>query len=157
MVLTLFAWSLLTALLVMLLAPGSQLETAVRESLVEAPARFLLDMTWAKVGRIVLLAPVFVVLMVAGPEVVAMMVLMGGDLAAVELLLALSAASLSGSLGAMWRSFAGGVTRLSQSVRNLSDRAFVRRAPRSYRRTGIKRPRNDDIWNISVVGSWGSR
>ena len=143
MLLTIFAWTLLAALFVMLVAPGSRIGRSVRETLVDAPARFLLDMTWAKAGRIVLLAPVLVVLMIAGPEVVAILAMMGGDLAAVELLLALSAASISGGLGAMWRKFARGVARLAQFVRNLTDRAFVRRAPRRRRRKRARKPKND--------------
>jgi hypothetical protein len=42
MLLTIFAWSLLAALLAMLFAPDSRIGKAVRETLVEAPARFLL-------------------------------------------------------------------------------------------------------------------
>jgi hypothetical protein len=143
MLLTIFAWSLLAALLAMLFAPDSRIGKAVRETLVEAPARFLLDMTWAKAGRIALLAPIFFVLVMSGPEMLAMMVMMGGDLAAVELLLVVWAASVSGSLGAMWRRFTEIVAGLQRIARRLSGRAFVRKAPRRRQRKATRKPRQD--------------
>jgi hypothetical protein len=126
MLLTIFAWTMLAALLAMLLAPDARIGRAVRETLIDAPARFLLDLTWAKAGRVALLAPVFVVLVLAGPEMLAMLIMMGGDLAAVELLLAVWATSVSGGVSVMWRRFVSGAARLLQ---------FARKA--------IKKPRKD--------------
>jgi hypothetical protein len=143
MLLTILMWSLLAAMLMMALAPRSRIGRAIRRTIVEAPARFLLDMTWAKAGRMALLAPVFVLLMLAGPEMIALMAMLGGDLTAVELLLAVWAAAVSGGLKAAIRRTAASVSRLWRSMVRLARPRARRRTPRRRRIARPRKPRND--------------
>lgn len=136
------AWALLLAMMALLLAPSSPLGRSIKRLLVDEPAQFLLDMTLAKAGRIALLGPLFIVFVIAGPEMAAMMVMMGGDLAAVELLLLVWGLSVSGGLQASWR-------RLARAVRFLAALARRARRPRAGRAppssvTRRNKPRQDD-------------
>jgi hypothetical protein len=105
----------------------------------------MLDMTWAKVGRIVLLAPIFFMLMLAGPEMVALLAVLGGDIAVVELLLAVWATSVSGGLTFAWRRTASAVRwvfgLILRSSRRRVDRPTARRPRRPSPR---KRPPDED-------------
>lgn len=144
MLLTVFGWTFLSALLLMLFAPESRLGKAARETLVEAPARLLLDMTWAKAGRMALLAPVFVLLMLAGPEMIALLAMLGGDLAALELLLAVWAASVSGGLSATFRNVAARASRLWRSVIRARQSFNQRGSHRARRGKQDRKPRKDE-------------
>ena len=144
MLLTIVMWTILAALLVMQLAPHSDLGKEARRTLVEAPARLMLDLTWAKAGKAVLLSLICFALLLAGPEMIALLMMMGGDLAAVELVLAIWAASASGGLVAAWRKVAGVSGRASRLVKALLRLGTAKQTPRQRRRKRPPKPRKDE-------------
>jgi hypothetical protein len=142
MLLQILMWTLLAAVVVMLLAPDSALGKAVREKLVDAPARFLLDMTWTKAARVSTVAAIFLLLVLSGPEMMAMLFMAGGDFAAVELLLVVWAVAASGALTAFRGRVTGGARRIGKLVRRGLRRSSARQARR--RKTGANRPDSED-------------
>lgn len=144
MLLTILMWTILAALLVMQLAPESSLGKSARRMLVETPARLLLDMSWKKAAKTVVLTVVFALLLLAGPETIMMIMVTGGDLAAVELLLAVWAASVSGGLAAAWRKVPAMPGRMAQVARAILRRGAGRETSHRSRRKGPPKPRKDE-------------
>lgn len=144
MLLTIVMWTILAALLVMQLAPESGLGKSARRILVETPARMLLDMTWKKAVRTVLLTVVFALLLLAGPEMIMMLFMTGGDLAAVEMLLAVWAASVSGGLASVWRKVAAIARRMAGLRRAFLRREAGRETSRRLRRKDRQKPPRDE-------------
>lgn len=144
MLLTILMWTILAALLVMQLAPESSLGKSARRTLVETPARLMLDMTWKKAVKAVAITVVFALLLLAGPETIMMLMVTGGDLAAVELLLAVWAASASGSLAAARRKMGAMPGRIARLVRAIRRRGAGRESSRHLHRRGTQKPRKDE-------------
>jgi hypothetical protein len=144
MLLTILIWTILAALLVMQLAPDSSLGRSARHTLVEAPARLLLDMTWRRAGKTLVLAIAFALLLLAGPETIMMLTVAGGDLAAMELLLAVWAASVSGGLAVARRKAAAMPGRMARLTRAILRRGSGRETSRRRRRKGLRMPRKDE-------------
>ncbi len=132
----LFAGSTLFAAIVLMLAfPATPTGRALHRWLVEAPARFFLDMTWKKFGRCALLGLALPLLVMAGPETFALFIVLGGDAAAIELMIAVAALSMSGGLVAIWRNLRDAPVSLAQRVRRigLSNRSRQRRKRKDHR------------------------
>lgn len=144
MLLTILMWTILAALLAMWLAPESSLGKSARRTLVEIPARLLLDMTWKKAAKTAVLTLVFALLLLAGPETIMMLMVTGGDLAAVELLLAVWAASVSGGFAGAWRKVTGMLAKTSRLAAAIRWRGTGRETTRRRRRNGPRKPRKDE-------------
>jgi hypothetical protein len=124
MLFTILFSMLVTALALMLAFPKTPTARAIHRALVEAPAEFLLDLTWARVGQLALSGAALVLMMLMGPQMLMLMATMGLDAAFLEILILMWLASVSGSLAAAWR-----------SVRRTAARALrVARRPLSPRR-----------------------
>lgn len=137
-------WTTLAALLVMWLAPESSLGKSAHRTLVETPARMLLGMTWKKAAKTIVPTAVFAMLLLAGPELIMMLMVMGGDLAAVELLLAVWAAAVSGGLAVAWRKMVAMRGRMARLARAMLRHATRRETPRRPRRKAPRKPRKDE-------------
>jgi hypothetical protein len=104
MLFTILFSMLVTALVLMLAFPETPTARAIHRVLVEAPAEFLLDLTWARVGQLALSGAALVLMMLMGPQTLMLMATMGLDAAFVEILILMWLASVSGGLAATWRS-----------------------------------------------------
>ena len=107
--------SFATALVLMLAFPERLTSKAIHRVMVEQPAAWLATMTWAKLGQSILIAGAFCLIAMMGPEMMMMLAAMGGDAAAVELMIALWAAAVSGSLFAGRRVIIRTARRLSEA------------------------------------------
>ncbi|MFT3725513.1 MAG: hypothetical protein QM773_18240 [Hyphomonadaceae bacterium] len=143
MLTTLVVSTLVTAMLFLLAFPQAPAVRALHRSLVEAPVRFLGEMTWRRARTYALVLPVIVVLLLLGPELMTVIILTGGDAAAIELLLVVWALSVSGAVASLHRQTA----RLASSVlRIIRKPARVRgqmRARRARRKTSQKGRKDD--------------
>ena len=137
------AWSaLVVATAIMLAFPRTPAARALHRELVERASAFLLDFTWRKLGRVLLIALVLPVLVLAGPEMLAIFAILGGDAAAIELMIVVSAMSVSGGLAASWRQVRAAPVRLLRVARAIFRTGGRSRAPRNQARR--RRPPKDD-------------
>jgi hypothetical protein len=143
MLFTILFSTLVTALALMLAFPKTPTARAIHRALVEAPAEFLLDLTWARVGQLALSGAALVLMMLMGPQMLMLMATMGLDAAFLEILILMWLASVSGSLAAAWRS----VRRTAARALRVARRPLSpRRRPRAPGRRRKPRPqgRKDD-------------
>ena len=132
------------ALALMLAFPETPTGKWLHRILVEAPARFLADFTWAKFGRTLLVAGAITLLVLMGPEMLLLLAASGLDAAAlVEVMLIVWAASVSGGFVGAWRRAA----RLFSGIARFAIAALARpghsRAPRR-RKYRPQRQKTDD-------------
>lgn len=133
----------LTALALMLAFPRTPTGRWLHRMLVEAPARYLLDLTWAKIGKGFVVGIAIAVFAIASPEMLAILAVTGLDAAALlELMIVIWLVSLSGGVTGARRTItrlAAGTARLMRTVARPRTRA---------RSTRPKRPssqhKNDD-------------
>jgi hypothetical protein len=134
---------MLSALVLMLAFPQTPAGKWLRRILVEAPARFLLDFTWAKFGRMLLVAGAAMLLASMGPEMLLLMAASGLDAAAlVEVMLIVWAASVSGGITGVGRSLmrlVSGISRIASAVLPRPNRS------RQPRRNGGRPRKADDL------------
>ena len=130
----------LSALVLMLAFPQTPTGTWIRRILVEAPARFFVDFTWAKLGQLLISFAVVVFLISIGPEGLALLAASGVDAALLEVMLALWLASVSGGIVAAGRAVARFIARSAQLVRTV----FAPRNRRRSSRPRKHRPRKND-------------
>jgi hypothetical protein len=135
--------ALFVCTVLMLVFPRTPAARTLHRILVEAPARFLCDLTWAKAGQIALSVAALVLMMAMGPQMLALAVAMGADAAFFEVLIVLWLTSASGQMAAAARF----VKRMPFAVRGLVKRLAVRagngRKPRP-RRKSRPQGRKDD-------------
>lgn len=148
MLVTLLGSAFVVAVVILLAFPHTPAAHALHRQLVERPAAFLLDFAWKKLGAVLLVALAAPLLMLAGPEMLAIFALLGGDAAAIELMIIAAAMSMSGGLAAAWRQVRIAPARLLRLVF-----AILRpgsRPRKSGRRVRRQRPPKDD----SSPGNW---
>ena len=148
MVVTLLGSALIVAMVILFAYPHTPAARALHRYLVERPAIFLLDFTWKKLAKALLVMLVVPLLMLAGPEMLAMLALLGGDAAGIELMIVVAAMSVSGGLNTLWRQVRAEPARLLRLVSQILRRGSRPRAP--SRRTRRQRPPKDD----SAPGGW---
>lgn len=119
---------MLSALVLMLTFPQTPAGKWLHRILVEAPARFFMDFTWAKLGRVLISFAVVMFLVSIGPEGIVLLTAAGADAALLEVMLALWLVSVSSGFGASWRTMTGVAMKAARQVR-----AIV--APRNRRRS----------------------
>ena len=131
----------ISALALMLAFPETPTGKWLHRILAEAPARFLMDFTWAKLGRALLVAGA-ITLFALMPEMTLLMAASGLDAAALlELMLIVWLTGMSGGIAGAWRR----TTRfLSGVARALSTVVTRARRPREPRRKAPRRPRKAD-------------
>jgi hypothetical protein len=130
----------ISALVLMLAFPETPTGKWLHRILVEAPSQCLMEFSWAKLGRTLLLGGAFALIAFMGPEMMLLLAASGMDAAALlEVMLIIWLAAVSGGVTAAWRTarrIVTGVVRLVGRVsRNRS------RAPRRRRQPQRK---NDD-------------
>ena len=132
----------LSALALMLAFPQTPTGKWLHRILVEAPARFFMDFTWAKLVQLLISFAVVMFLISIGPEGVALLTAAGADAALLEVMLALWLASVSGGFVAAGRSVAHIAARSAQLVRAIFAPRNRQRAsrPRKFR----PQRKNDD-------------
>jgi hypothetical protein len=132
----------ISALALMLVFPETPTGKWLHRILAEAPARFLADFTWARFGRMLLIAGAAMLLASLGPEMLLLMAASGLDAAAlVEVMLIVWAASVSGGFAAAGRR----TMRLVSGIGRVVSAVFARpNQPRESRRNGRRRPRKTD-------------
>lgn len=122
--------AIISTLALMLAFPKTPAGKWLHRILVEAPARFLLAFTWAKLGRTLLVAGA-VTLIALMPEMMLLMVASGLDAAAlVEVMLIVWFASVSGGIAGAWRGAARLVSGIGQAVGTALARFSRHREPR---------------------------
>jgi hypothetical protein len=130
-----------TALAFVLVFPETPTGKWLHRILVEAPARFLADFTWAKFGRMLLIAGAAILLASLGPEMLLLMAASGLDAAAlVEVMLIVWAASVSGGFAGVGRR----TMRLVSGIGRAVSAVFARPNQPRARRRNTRRPRKAD-------------
>lgn len=129
----------LSALVLMLAFPQTPTGKWLHRILVEAPARFFMDFTWAKLGRTLLVAGAITLMVLMGPEMLLLLAASGLDAAAlVEVMFIVWFASVSGGINGAWR----GAARLVSAIGRAASSVMARpNQPREPRRNGRRRPR----------------
>lgn len=123
--------------------PQTPAAKAIRRVLVEKPARFLTDFTWAKAGRLALSIIALGAILIMH-EMAMLMASLGADAAILEIMIFVWLASASGGVASAWRS----IRQAGASARRIAmrmGRAGRRpRAPR-HRRSRPPHGRKDDV------------
>ena len=148
MLVPLLGSALLVAAVIMMAFPRTPTARVLHRLLVEPPATFLLDFTWKKLAAMLLVAMFAPVLVLAGPEMLAMFALLGGDAAAIELMIVVAGMSVTGGFAAAWRQVRTAPFRLMRFFGRV-----LRPGPRprtSGKRIRRQRPPKDD----SAPGGW---
>lgn len=131
----------ISALVLMLAFPETPTGKWLHRILVEAPARFFTDLTWVKLGRILLASGAVVLLASMGPEMLLLMAASGLDAAAlVEVMLIVWAASVSGGVTGLARRAAQLFSGAARIVSTVLTRPARSRAPRR----NARRPQSKD-------------
>jgi hypothetical protein len=132
----------ISALVLMLAFPETPTGKWLHRHLVEASVRFFMDLTWAKFGRMLLVAGAAMLLASMGPEMLLLMAASGLDAAAlVEVMLIVWAASVSGGITGVGRRImrlVSGISRISSAILPRPNRS------RQPRRNGGRRQRKAD-------------
>ena len=139
---TLLGSALLVATVIMMAFPRTPTARVLHRLLVEPPATFLLDFTWKKLGAVLLVTMFAPVLVLAGPEMLAMFALLGGDAAAIELMIVVAGMSVTGSFAAAWRQVRTAPVQLVRLVGQILRPSSRPRTPR--KRIRGQRPPKDD-------------
>lgn len=141
MLVTLACSAFAAATVILLAFPRTPVARALHRHLVERPAQFLLDLTWKKLGWLTLVSMLLPLLAIAGPEMLAVFAVLGGDAAAIELLIAVFAMSMAGGLAAGWRIVRAAPARMLRIVRAFRLGAKLRAPRKQVRR---RQPPKDD-------------
>jgi hypothetical protein len=132
----------ISALVLMLAFPETQTGKWIHRVVVEGPARFLMDFTWAKLGRTLLVAGA-IALFALMPEMTLLMAASGLDAAVlVEVMLIVWFASVSGGIHVAWRRagrLLSGIARIASTVLARPNRA------RTPRRKSRPQGKKDDL------------
>jgi hypothetical protein len=131
----------ISALALMLAFPETPTGRWLSRHLVEAPARFFMDLTWAKAGQLLISLAIVMLLVSAGPEGFALMTAAGVDAAMLEVMLAFWLASVSGTVAGAWRT---GVRIAANMLRRAGAAIRPRNRARSPRRRHRPQRKNDD-------------
>jgi hypothetical protein len=136
----------ISALVLMLAFPETPTGKWLHRTLVEGPAVFLTDFTWAKLGRTLLIVGAVALLALMGPEMMLLMAATGLDAAALlEVMLIVWLASVSGSVLGAWRTlmrFTASSIRLVRAAAGSRNRARIprRRKCRPQRKNEDEHP-----------------
>ena len=132
-----------TTLALMLAFPQTPTGKWLHRALVEAPARILSDMTWAKIGKMILVSGAIALFAFAGPEMLTLLAVTGLDAAALfELMFVVWFASVSGGIVGIRRTVARLAANVARLLRTIS--APRNRSRSSRPRKPGPRPKNDD-------------
>jgi hypothetical protein len=143
MLLHLLILAVIASIALVLLFPQTPAAKAIRRVLVEEPARFLSDFTWAKVGRMALsIIAVGATLMM--PEMAMLMASLGADAAILEVMIIVWVASASGGVASAWRSIRQAGACARRIAMRMGQAAGRPRAPR-HRRSRPPHGRKDDV------------
>ena len=142
MLVAILASMAITVLALMLAFPETPTGKWLHRRLVEAPARFFSDFTWAKLGTMLLVAGALMLLAAMGPEMLLLMSVSGLDAAAlVEVMLIVWAASVSGGIAGVYRR----AVRLLSGAGRIVSAVFARQSPsRQPRRRRRAQRKKDD-------------
>jgi hypothetical protein len=132
----------ISALVLMLAFPKTPTGKWLHRILVEAPARFFADFTWAKLGQLAISLAVVMFLVSAGPEGIALLTAAGVDAAMLEVMLAVWLASASGGVVGASRTAIRFIARLLERARYVLMPRNRARTPR--RRKYRPQRKNDD-------------
>lgn len=134
-----------TALVLMLAFPETPAGKWLHRSLVEPPARFFTDFTWAKLAKTLLLGAALVVLALMGPEMMLVLGASGLDAAAlIEVMFIVWLASVSGGIATVWRVTKRVIPNLVRLARSgPRNRSRARRSRKPQRKTDDK---NEPGW-----------
>jgi hypothetical protein len=124
-----------TAVVLMLAFPCTPTGRAIHRCLVVAPARFLLDLTWTRLGQIALSAAAFGLMLFMAPEMLMALAAMGADATLLEFLILAWLASVSGRLAAAWRSLRRVCATMGRLGARFRTRANRSRSPRPRRQS----------------------
>jgi hypothetical protein len=131
----------ISALALMLAFAETPTAKWLHRHLVEAPARFFMDLTWTKFGQLLISLAIVMLLVSAGPEGFALMTAAGVDAAMLEVMLAFWLASVSGTVAGAWRT---GVRITANMLRRAGAAIRPRNRARSPQRRHRPQRRNDD-------------
>lgn len=133
---------MLSALVLMLAFPLTPAGKWLHRILVEAPARFLVDFTWAKLGRTLLVAGAITLFVLMGPEMMLLLAVSGLDaVALLEVMMIVWLTSVSGGITGTGRRAARLFSRAARAVSAVLGRPNYSREPH---RSGRRRPRKTD-------------
>jgi hypothetical protein len=132
---------MISAVALMLAFPETPTGKWLHRILVEAPARFLSDFTWAKAGQALITLSIVMFLISIGPEGIALLTAAGVDAAMLEVMLTIWLVSVSRGAGSVWRGAERFVARSVQLVRTI---VLPRNRQQSHRRRKLRPQRKDD-------------
>jgi hypothetical protein len=133
MLIAILASTAVVALVLMLAFPETPTGKWLHRILVEKSAEFLMDLTWAKVGALLISLAVVVFLISIGPEGVAVLTAAGADAALLEVMLSLWLASTFANVAGAWRSAKRLAAKPADLVRSVLAKRSRARLPRSKR------------------------
>lgn len=110
----------------------------------EAPVRFVADLTWKKTGKLALSGAALALMMMMGPQMLATMFAIGVDAAVLELVILGWIASASGQFANAWRSLKRLPSALVALARRLAIRPGHARKPRPRRKSRPQGRKGDD-------------
>jgi hypothetical protein len=116
-------WLLLVALGVMRFFPDTEVGRFLRRWMVEKPANWLSQLTPAKAAKWLVLAPIVAVMVIATPELLPLLAVMGDAGLVLELLLLLWMAAFMADL----RSIRSRIAFLGRAIANITRRIMPRR------------------------------
>jgi ABC-type bacteriocin/lantibiotic exporter with double-glycine peptidase domain len=141
MIFAILTSAMVTALVVMLAFPRLPAARHLHRALVEPPARFLLEFSWAKLRKALLMTAAAIVLLAfMGPEGMMLSAIGLDATAIVEITIIVFMMAASSAIAAVWRTTRRVRARSVQLVRTISSPKNQMRAPRRRR----YRPRKDD-------------
>ena len=132
----------IAALVLMLAFPETPTGKWLHRILVEAPALFLEELSWAKLGQVLISFAVVLFLASSGPEGIALLTAAGVDAAMLELMLAIWLVSASNGIGTLWRMAVRIAEKPARLVRAVLTPHNRLRAPRRRKRQPPRK--NDD-------------
>ena len=149
MIATLLVSALISALTLMLAFPQTPAARTLHRILVEAPTRFVFELTWTRAGKLALSGAALCLMMLMGPQMLAAMLAMGADAALLELIILGWVASASGQLASGWRFLKRArpaIAWLAQRIGIRPNRARKPRPRRKSRPQGRKGDSADPEW-----------
>lgn len=144
MVAAILVSAFVTTMAIMLAFPRTPAAKGLHRVLVEAPVRFVADMTWKKAGKLVLSGAALILMMAMGPQVLATMIAIGVDAAVLELVILGWLVSAGGQFATAYRSLKRLPSALIALGRRLAVRPGHARKPRPRRKSRPQGRKDDD-------------